>query len=346
MGTLLLDRHSNRLEVYFIADDEWKQKLERRDSRFKFGLLETDKEANIKRMNYLIDGFERALSDRMSAFDKMVHTWKIASGDPFVAKIDLESEKLIRKIAPDFILADQSFHMPALLNLKIPYAFVMSCNPLRYDFDEFPIMGSNCKTADRKAIRECRKRFEELHRPEVLQNYERIVSERGAEYRGATRVNQLISEQHFSIYSFPEQIDYYDEERKRKYNLWQIDSPLFEACIPMPYELPEAFERIPLPLIYVSLGTMFSGFTNLLQRLLDMLERLPYKYIVSKGRKGDEIKLPSDRFIGSNHVNQLAALQVCDAAICHGKKNSKITFSMFSFGFLSHINFNFSHRRQ
>lgn len=72
--------------------------------------------------------------------------------------------------------------------------------------------------------------------------------------------------------------------------------------------------------MFYLLGTMFSGFSNLLQRLLDTLERLPYKYIVSKGRNGDQVKLPSERFIGSNHVNQLAVLQVCEAAICHGEE--------------------------
>lgn len=64
---------------------------------------------------------------------------------------------------------------------------------------------------------------------------------------------------------------------------------------------------------------MFSAYAYLLQRLLDMLEKLPYKYLVSKGRNGDQVRLPSERFIGSNFVDQLAALQVCEAAICHGK---------------------------
>ena len=71
---------------------------------------------------------------------------------------------------------------------------------------------------------------------------------------------------------------------------------------------------------------MFSGFTNLLQRLLDTLEKLPFKYLVSKGRNGDKVKLPSERFIGSNFLNQLAALQVCDAAICHGMSKETFTF--------------------
>ena len=60
-------------------------------------------------------------------------------------------------------------------------------------------------------------------------------------------------------------------------------------------------------------------YTSRFQRLLDMLDRLPYKYIVSLGPKGDQIRLPSSKFIGANYLNQLAVLQSCDAAIVHGK---------------------------
>ena len=50
-----------------------------------------------------------------------------------------------------------------------------------------------------------------------------------------------------------------------------------------------------------------------------MLDRLPYKYIVSLGPNGDAIKLPSSKFIGEKHVDQLAVLQSSDVAIVHGK---------------------------
>lgn len=208
-----------------------------------------DKEASAKRMSHVISGLEKALT--MCSFDRMAYAQKLVSADPFKSQIDRESEKRIRQISPDFILADHALHMPAMLNTGIPYGFVQSCNPLAFDLEEFPILGSDCRTDDKEAIRECRKRYAELHRPEVMRNYENILKERGAEYRGAMRVNQMISEQHFSVYCFPEPLDYFDEETKRRYNLWQIDSPLFEERIPKPYELPEEFKQIPLPLIFV-----------------------------------------------------------------------------------------------
>lgn len=106
---------------------------------------------------------------------------------------------------------------------------------------------------------------------------------------------------------------------KRANKLWAIDSVLSPERIPAPYKLPEEFARIPLPVVYVSLGSLFSSYTYLMQRLLNMLEKFPAKFIVSKGSRGDQLKFPSDRFIGENFLDQLAVLQISDAMITHGE---------------------------
>lgn len=65
---------------------------------------------------------------------------------------------------------------------------------------------------------------------------------------------------------------------------------------------------------------LLSLYVHLIQRLVDMLDKLPYKFIVSKGLNGDQLKFPSAKFIGENFVDQLAVLQVSDAIISHGKR--------------------------
>ena len=64
---------------------------------------------------------------------------------------------------------------------------------------------------------------------------------------------------HFSIYCYPEMIDYYDDEFRNKYKLWQIDSALFPSKIPSPYKLSEEFKNLPGQTVYVSLGSLVSG---------------------------------------------------------------------------------------
>jgi len=109
---------------------------------------------------------------------------------------------------------------------------------------------------------------------------------------------------------------------KKANNLIQFDTPLIPERISAPYVLPEQFSKLPGEIIYISLGSMFSMYVDLVQRLIDVLADLPYKFIVSKGPRGDEITFPNDKFIGSNFVDQIAVLQVVDAMIAHGGNNS------------------------
>lgn len=83
--------------------------------------------------------------------------------------------------------------------------------------------------------------------------------------------------------SFTKELDYYSEELQQKYHLWQIDTPIFPERVPAPYKLPKSFEALPGRLVYLSLGSLFSAYTHRLQKILDILDKLPdYKYIVSE----------------------------------------------------------------
>ena len=62
----------------------------------------------------------------------------------------------------------------------------------------------------------------------------------------------------------------------------------------------------------------FSSLAHRLQDLINILNNLPYKYILSKGSNGDNLEFPSNRFIGENFIDQLAVLQVVDCIITHG----------------------------
>ena len=110
--------------------------------------------------------------------------------------------------------------------------------------------------------------------------------ERGKKYEKDLPIDLPLSE-HFSLYSLPLEIDYYDDKEREQHRLWQIDSPLFKERIPKPFELLKNFASLPGKIIYLSLGSVYSAYTHLLQRLVDSLDKLPYKYIVSKGKNAN-----------------------------------------------------------
>lgn len=137
-------------------------------------------------------------------------------------------------------------------------------------------------------------------------------------------LNQKINLFHFQFNSITnptfstQEVDYFSNEIKQKYRLLQIDTPLYADKIPKPFVLPEDFKNLPGKLIYVSFGSLFSNYVDKIQQLVDILEQLPHKYVVSKGFYGDQLRFPSNKFIGENYVDQLAVLQVADLMIAHG----------------------------
>ena len=168
---------------------------------------------------------------------------------------------------------------------------------------------------EKDKIKEFDDKFEP-HKLEMRDTLLKFCEKRGVKVKAAGI--EKIKSDHFSVYTYPSIVEYYTEDMKISNKLLQIDSPLYPKRIPKPFELPEEFAKLPGKLVYVSLGSLFSLYTHLLQGLIDVLEKLPYKYIVSKGAMGHNLKFPSNRFIGENYVDQLAVLQVVDGMIAHG----------------------------
>lgn len=151
------------------------------------------------------------------------------------------------------------------------------------------------------------------------------------------RIDVPIGE-HFSVYTYPLELDFVPEAAKLEHSLWRIDSAILPQSLPAPFELPDQLKNQAGELIYVSMGSLFSVFTERFQRIINMLDRLPYRYIVSLGPKGEQIKLPSGKFWGANYVQQLAVLQNpdCKLIISHGGNN---TVCKSSFGLICLVTF-------
>jgi MGT family glycosyltransferase len=84
-----------------------------------------------------------------------------------------------------------------------------------------------------------------------------------------------------------------------------------------PWEPPEG-ER---PLVYVSLGSLGSADVELMRRLVDVLSRTPYRYIVSTGPQHDQYEL-AENMAGAEFLPQVSVLAHVDAVITHGGNNT------------------------
>ena len=150
IGTNLLNNHSDKVDVHFVVDHSYEKRLQELDSRFKIRSYTYEREDTL-RTTYMIDRLESCL--QMDLVDKAVLCWKMFVEDDLLIEGDEKTHRLIEEIKPDFILADQNFHLPALLLSKVPYAFICSYNPLFFALDGYPMMGSGW--CDLNSFEEC-----------------------------------------------------------------------------------------------------------------------------------------------------------------------------------------------
>uniref|UniRef100_A0AAN0LVW8 UDP-glycosyltransferase n=1 Tax=Polyphagotarsonemus latus TaxID=1204166 RepID=A0AAN0LVW8_9ACAR len=318
VGTALLNKFADDVEVYFIAEKVWAEKLKKIDQRFKIGLIDLSSEED--RIIDVVKDTEKSLN--LSHIDSIKFLFEkfFMSDVERLFETDKKSGEQIKKIKPDFILCDQILQLPAMLEHNIPYGFIISTNIAGLKIDGFPYIGSDAGIDEKEKIRKFKEDFLCVE-TKLIKFLNDLFEKRNVKFNKNLPIN-LPRSDILSIYNYPKELDYFDDELRKTYKLWQIDSPIVPSRIPAPYQLSEEFVKLPGKIIYVSLGSLFSCFDSKIQKLLDTLAELPYKYIVSKGPNGDKIKFPNDRFIGENFVDQLAVLQVADMMIAHGGNNT------------------------
>ena len=74
-------------------------------------------------------------------------------------------------------------------------------------------------------------------------------------------------------------------------------------------------------LVYVSLGSLGSADVALMRRLIDVLGRTRYRYVVSAGPQHQEFEL-AENMIGAEFLPQVSVLPHVDAVITHGGNNT------------------------
>ena len=127
---------------------------------------------------------------------------------------------------------------------------------------------------------------------------------------------------YLNIYQYPLELDYTNHGFKLPDNFVGLDA--FVRQDPEKFVLPEEFTSIKTESekkIYFSLGSMGSFDVELMEKIVAILAKLPYKVIVSKGPRGDEFELPSNCW-GKNSLPQPEIIEIVDLVITHGGNNT------------------------
>lgn len=77
------------------------------------------------------------------------------------------------------------------------------------------------------------------------------------------------------------------------------------------FVVPEKLEKLPGKLIYLSMGSMGSADVPLMERLVELLQDAPHRFIISTGMLGDDYKL-ADNMWGEKMLPQIKVLEKVD----------------------------------
>ena len=124
---------------------------------------------------------------------------------------------------------------------------------------------------------------------------------------------------HLNLLLYPEPVKF-----KRRDPLDPARFQYLEGCVRQdePYEVPEFKANKDEPLLYVSFGSLGSGDTDLLKRLMNTIAGLPYRALFNVGDYMDAYEDIPDNVQVHSWYPQPSVIPQVDAVIHHGGNNS------------------------
>ncbi|WP_433349634.1 glycosyltransferase [Microtetraspora malaysiensis] len=219
---------------------------------------------------------------------------------------------IIERVQPDVIVEDNVISFPALLTAGKPFVRIVSCNPLEVKGADIAPAFSGLPADDRSEWDAFRAEYDRTHR-EIYTAFNEWVVEQGAPPLPDL---DFIHEGDANLYVFPEIVDYTDER------------PLGPTWTRLDSSVRETDEEFTLPeipgdgqLVYFSLGSLGSADVELMRRVISVLAKTPYRFIVSKGPLHEEIELAPNMW-GAEFVPQTKIIPQVDLVITHGGNNT------------------------
>ena len=108
----------------------------------------------------------------------------------------------MQELRPDVLLCDQVFHLPSMYSLSIPFFFIVSANPLAFNFDGFPKMGMDTALNDKEEIQRIANAMKEARQyciKLLTSNFQRC----GVELPKGVAIDAPLNPKTAAIYAYP-----------------------------------------------------------------------------------------------------------------------------------------------
>ncbi len=222
--------------------------------------------------------------------------------------------EIFAELRPDVIVEDNVVAFAAVVTAGVPWVRIVSCNPLEIPDPALPPALSGLPTADPTEWDTWRTAYWDAVGP-LHAKLDDFCRANGAP--PLPKREFLWESPWLNLYLYPAELDY-PRSRPLAATWHRLDSSVRDS--EPPFTLPPQLEGTD-PLVYVSLGSLGSAEPELMQRLVDLLGRTPYRVIMSLGPQAGTLALPSNIW-GDAYLPQPSILPLVDAVITHGGNNT------------------------
>lgn len=227
---------------------------------------------------------------------------------------------VLDKVKPDIVCVDNVILFPAIKKYckdhGKPWVRIISCSENEIEDPAIPPHLSGCGENDKACHEKFRRRFNEVIAP-IHEDFNAFLKTCGEEpyppgqfFEASPFMNLLL---------YPEPVKF-----KRSLPLDPDRFQYLEGCVrkEKPYEIPAFKANGDKPLLYISFGSLGSGDTDLLKRLIAAVGKLPYRALVNVGDYMGEYSDIPDNVILDSWFPQPSVISQVDAVIHHGGNNS------------------------
>lgn len=228
--------------------------------------------------------------------------------------------EIFDEIQPDVIVQDNVVAFPAVLTGGRPWVRIVSCNPLEIPDPELPPVFSGLPTNDRRDWNRFRRAYVDAHAA-MHGDFDVFCRDHGCPPLPERQF--MYASPFLNLYVYPDELDYARQPRLN--DTWQqLESSV--RTTDEAFHLPEGFPQKG-QLLYLSLGSLGSADTDLMNRLIEMLGKTDYRVVVSMGPQHQELRLAANMY-GEEFLPQTSVLPMADLVITHGGNNT-VTESLY-----------------
>ena len=224
--------------------------------------------------------------------------------------------EVLNEIKPDLICVDNVILFPAIKQSGVPWVRIVSCSENEVADDNIAPYLSGCRENDAAGQERFRRRYQEVLKP-IHDEFNKFLIQCGeAPYPLANFVEES---PYMNLLLYPESAKF-NRSKPLDPNRFQY----LEGCVREdgPFEVPAFEVNSESPLIYVSFGTLGSSDIQLMQRLIDVLGKLPYRVLLNVGDYIEQYKnVPKNIYIAAWYP-QPSVIPHVDMVIHHGGNNS------------------------